>query len=128
MTAVLSPTLRAARHALVTATLDGGSLTLYSGVRPAFGSTSGIALQATLTMASPAGTLAGLVFTLTLPLAGLRIAAAAITWGRFCDATGVIVMDVDVSSTSVGTGDVLLDNTSGSIGAFVEITAATLTG
>lgn len=128
MTAVLSPALRAARHALVTTQLDDGSLTLYSGARPAFGDTSSLAPQAVITLASPAGTLAGLVFTLALPLAGLRTAAAAITWGRFCDSTGTILMDVDVSSTSAGTGDVLLDNTSGSIGAFVEITAATLTG
>lgn len=128
MTAVLSPTLRAARHALVIAELDGGSLTFYSGTRPAFGDTSGISAQAVITLTTPAGALSGLVFTLTLPLAGLRTAGAAITWARFCDSTGTILLDVDVSSTSDGTGDVLLDNTSGSIGAFVEITAATLTG
>lgn len=124
----LSPAIRALRLADVTDALDGGTLTYYSGTQPAFGVTAGVAPQAQATLTSPAGTLSGLTFTLTLPIAAMRTDAAAITWARYADSTGAIVADCDVTSTSTGTGAILLDNTSGPVGAFVEITSATLTG
>lgn len=127
MTAALSPAARAARAQVLVDLFAGGTLEFYGGTRPSFGTTSGLQLQATVALDTPAATLSGATLILTAPVEALRTDNKAITWARFVDASNAPVLDIDVTGTS-GTGDIKLSNTLGLIGGFVQLSSFTIVG
>lgn len=126
MTAVLAIAVRTAQLQVIADALDGGTLALYGGARPGLGGTPPGA-QCLIPLGSPAATVTGATLSFPTLIEGLRLDNATITWGRFMAADGSTVMDCDVSSVSAGTGDIQLDNVNGITGAFVQITAGSIT-
>lgn len=127
----LHPTIRFLRLNSTAHALDGGTIEFWSGARAAISDAPSGELQATATLATPAGTTLGLVFTFTTIGDALRVASAVITWARFKASDGSTVMDVDVGlSTSPSTPPegVLMSNTSGVTGALLSFSTGTLQG
>lgn len=121
----LSPTLRAARNALILDALDGGEVRFYDGTKPSPGGAA-TTLQVAVPLDSPAGTQAGSTTMFTPAADGIRVAASAITWCRFVDNTGAYVADATVSGPGGG-GTVVISATSGAIGGLVRLVTGTLT-
>jgi hypothetical protein len=103
----------------------GGLIKLYTGARPAAGATPIGALQATVELPNPCGTLSDGTLTFTPGAEGQRIADSEITWARMTDGGGVWVMDLDVSASGGG-GDMQLSTVVGFTGAFVRITSGVI--
>lgn len=128
----MSASLRTARLDLIRAGIDAaatpGKLLLYEAPRPAtFGGATAAALQCEITLEQPCAVVAAAVFTLAVPVEGVRIDNKAITWGRFLDGDDNFVGDANVRITgyvSTGPGDepdIQIDNPNGYIGGFVRI-------
>lgn len=131
MTIVLDPTIRQTRLQDVADAIAGGSLVLYAGTRPAYGVTTGLSQQAQVTLANPCATVSvppTIALTFTTVLEALRTGNLAITWCRFYKADATCAMDMDVTTTADGTGDLLLDTVDGVIGSFIQITGGSITG
>lgn len=131
MTIVLDPTIRQQRLQDVADAIAGGTLQLYAGTRPAYGVTTGLSLQASATLANPCASVSvppTIALTFIGVVEALRSAALDVTWARFLKADASVAMDMDVSTTTVGTGDILLDTVSGVIGSFIQITGGSITG
>jgi len=129
----LSDALRNARITLVKTAIDAGSLAgllrLYSGTKPAVGAAiTTQVLQCTIAFADPCGTVSGptLTFDAAGSVDGTRVDDKAITWARVVDSDGNFVADA-VVSISGGGGDIIINSTTGSIGAFIELVSGSLT-
>ena len=134
MAITYSSTLRTTRITAVNTAINAGSgagkLKLYNGTKSDAG---GSTLLATLTLADPAGTVSGNIFTLDCdPVLTATVAAGATatgkdaTWARITDSDDATVADMTVSGTA-GTGDIKLSNVTLIAGGEVSISAATIT-
>jgi hypothetical protein len=118
-----SAAVKQARSALLNTQLDGGSLLLYSGTRPATPDTAVTdqVLLAEFILASPAGSSTGGVWTGTLPDPALIPADGTPAWGRFLNSSDEPVADGDVGAT--GSGEAIeVENTNFVSGAYASIT------
>jgi hypothetical protein len=111
--------------------IDAGSgpgvFKLYSGTKPAPGTTPSGVLQCSIVLAdpcSPAVTSATLTFT--NGRTGVRLANDEIAWGRMEDSAGNWVIDGDVTDLA-GTGAFKITSTGGFTGAIVTLTSGTFT-
>ena len=105
--------------------LDGGSIELYTGAKPATRETA-VTTQtklATLTLADPAGTVLNgqLTFATISPDAGADANGTA-TWARIRNALGGVRFDCSVSAIG-GTGVLQLANTYFSLGSPVTVSS-----
>lgn len=133
MTWGLSDSLRNARITLVKDAIDAGASTgllrLYSGAKPAVGAAiTTQVLQCTLAFADPCGTVSGptLTFDTSGTVTGTRVDDKAITWARIVDSDDNFVADAVVSMPGGG-GDVIVNSTTGAIGALIEFVSGSLT-
>lgn len=121
----LSPAAKTARLNALLALCAGGTLTIYSGPRPAPGGAPTTALLV-YALASPAGTVAGETLTFTAPPAAAATATAAAVWGRITDSGGNWLLDGDAgppeSAALFRFNDPLLIE-----GVMIALLAATLT-
>lgn len=116
----------AARTAIMTAlrdTVPGGTLELLS---------AGSAVLAIFTLSTPAGSVAGDVWTLAFTSTSTTGTAAAAsgtvaTTARFKNAAAAVTLSGLTVSLTAGSGDVKLDNTSISTGQTVTISSGTVT-
>lgn len=78
--------------------LAGGSAKLYNGTRPATAATAITTqtLLATVTLASPMGTVSGLTLTVSATAAAAVVATGTATWARLASSAAVDVADGDV--------------------------------
>lgn len=100
----LSLAVRNARATDLNTRLAGGSLAIYSGSQPA-SPDDGIGaatLLATLTLASPAGSVAIGVLTCTLPPSATIVANGTAAWARFRQSDATAVADGSVGATGSG--------------------------
>lgn len=110
--------------------LAGGTCKLYNGTRPATAATAITTqtLLATVTLASPMGTVSGLTLTVSATAAAAVLATGTATWGRFATSAAVDVADGDVglSSSAINVDDVnLIQNGSVSItGGSIQLPAS----
>ena len=117
----------AARSDMLTAllpSLNGGTIKLYNGAKPAaLGAPSGT-LLATLTMGNPAGTVSGGVLTIgsVTQTNGDHVSGTP-TFIRFASSGGTVVADIDIGS---GAGNVQFTGTVVT-GQNVTVTGLTLT-
>lgn len=131
MSVIISPAGRARRLQSIADSIAGGTLIYYSGTRPAFGTLTGLTEQARVTLDNPCAqvsTTPSVAMSFLTTVEAIRSDGQPITWARFLEANGDIYADVDVGTTSAGVGDILLDNTSGTIGGFVQITGGSVGG
>lgn len=127
MTLTLSATIRSALADVIGDALDGGSIQIRSGSRPAGpGSTATGTLLATVVLESPAFTESGGVLTLVDPDAVTAAADGTATWCRFLNASSAAVMDGKVTGTGGG-GDLTLATTTITSGLSVDVTGGTIT-
>lgn len=115
---------RQARANLHLTWLDGGTLEIYSGTRPATPDTAitDQVLLCTFTLADPAGSATDGVFTGTLPDPALVLEDGDATWARAKDDQDGTVWDADVGTT--GSGAVVeLNSASLVAGGYVTLTA-----
>mgnify|MGYP006976796087 CR=1 FL=1 len=127
MSLTLATSLRSALAAEIAAALDGGSIEIRTGTRPANpGVAAGGTLLATVVLESPAFTESGGVLTLVDPDPVVAAANGTATWCRFLDSGGTAVMDGKVTATGGG-GDLTLATTTISTGLTVDVTGGTIT-
>ena len=115
----LSAVVRHSRASLLGTQLDGVTLSLYTGTRPADPDTAitDQVLLAEFTLADPSGTATDGVWTGELPDPVMILATGTPTWGRFAG-----VADADVGVT--GSGEAIeVENTSFIEGAYASITS-----
>jgi hypothetical protein len=104
----------------------GGSLTIYSGVRPAKGGAETTAL-CTFTLKNPAaGAASGGVLTFTRPDDVIATATGTATWARIKNSGGTFVADMAVGATGSGAA-VEINNTSIEQGRAVSCESAVIT-
>ena len=116
------------RASLLGTWLDGGTLILYTGTKPATPDTAitDQVLLATFVLADPAGTATDGVWTGELPDPALIMDTGTPTWGRFIDSTDGNVCDADVGATGSGAA-IEVENTSFVSGAYASVTSMTIT-
>ncbi len=121
----LSPVVKTARLNALLSLCAGGTLTIYSGPRPAPGGATTTALLV-YALSSPAGTVAGDTLTFAVPAAVAATATAAAVWGRIADSGGNWLLDGDAGLPDSGAlfrfNDTLLVE-----GVMIALLAATLT-
>lgn len=121
----LSPVVKTARLNALLSLCAGGTLTIYSGPRPAPGGAATTALLV-YALASPAGTVAGDTLTFAVPAAVAAATAATAVWGRIADSGGNWLLDGDAgppeSAALFRFNDPLLIE-----GVMIALLAATLT-
>ncbi len=122
--------LRAARLNQITARAGANALLrIYSGSQPATGGTP-TTLLAQLTcnaVFAPSTSTATLTLNSISPTSSANNSGAA-TWARIVQADGTThVLDMTVSTTSAGTGDLQLDDTNIVLGGTVAISSANIT-
>lgn len=119
----LAATVRQSRANLLGTQLDGGTLRLYTGTRPADPDTAVTdqVLLAEFSLSDPSGTATDGVWTGELPDPVMILATGTPTWGRF-----VGVADADVGVT--GSGEAIeVENTSFVQGAYASVTQLVIT-
>lgn len=109
--------------------LDGGTLGIYSGTRPA---TNGGAITdqvklCELTLEDPAGSATDGVWTCSpLPDAAVNLQNGTASWARATDDAAAVVCDLDVGTTGSGAA-VILSNLVMVAGATTEVVFFTIT-
>lgn len=127
MTVTLSTTLRSDLADVLGTALDGGSIQIRSGTRPAGpGTTATGTLLATVALENPAFSEASGVLTLADPDAVTAVADGTATWCRFLNASAAAVLDGRVTATGGG-GDVTLATTSITTGLSIDVTGGSIT-
>lgn len=125
----LSEAVRSARLQQIIDALDAGSaagkMKFYSGTRPSAGGAPTGVLQATITLAKPCGEVEAAILTFVTGVEGQRVAEDEIAWVRLTDSDDTFVADLSVSGVG-GTGDVIITNVNGYIGAFVRLQSLTI--
>jgi len=116
------------RAELTSGWLDGGTLKLYSGTRPATPNTAidTQVLLVTFTLPNPSGTVANGVWTKGAIVAALVAESGNAAWGRAFDSSGAVIADCDVGTVNSG-AMVELSNTSLVSGGYVTVVSFTLT-
>jgi hypothetical protein len=117
------------RASLLGTWLDGATVGIYSGTRPAAngGAITDQVLLCEVTLDDPAGEAEDGVWTCSpLPDPGTNVADGTATWARVIDPLDDVVCDLDVGTTGSGAA-VLLDNASIVSGATTEIVSFTIT-
>lgn len=109
--------------AQIDAAATPSKLLFYSGARPPNGGAA-TALQATVQLAQPCGTIAGSVLTFVVGMEGFRVDDKTITWCRFVDGDGKFVGDANVGMAGGG-ADISISNINGFVGGIVRLTAGT---
>lgn len=120
---------RQSRASLLGTWLDGGTLGIYDGTRPATngGAITTQVLLCEFELDDPAGEATDGVWTCDpLPDPGLNLADGTAAWARAVDALGGVVCDLDVGVPGSGAA-VILDNASIVTGATTEIVSFTIT-
>lgn len=108
---------------------EPGTLTFYTGTKPAVpGASTDETALAVLTFARPSAALSGsvLVFSALEPERNAPAAGTA-TWARATDAAGNAVFDCDVTAEGQG-GTIQLDQTAIKMGALVQIQSFKISG
>lgn len=124
MALTLSTAARTARMNALLAIIPGGTIKLYNGSKPASLGAPGGTLLATLTLASPAGTVASGVFTVgSVTQTNSAHVAGTPTFARFSDSGSTVVADVDIGS---GGGTISFTGTVAN-GQNVTVTGLTIT-
>lgn len=124
MALTLSTAARSARMTSLLGLIPGGTIKLYNGTKPAALGTPGGTLLATLTLASPAGTVASGVLTIgSVTQTNSTHVAGTPTFARFTDSGGTVVADVDIGS---GAGTISFTGTVVN-GQNVTVTGLTIT-
>lgn len=124
MSVTLATALRSAMAAAMADVLDGGTVQIRSGTRPAGpGATATGSLLATVAVvvSETDG-----VITLADPAPVTGVGDGEATWCRFLDSGGTAVMDGKVTATGGG-GDLTLATTTISTGLTVDVTGGTIT-
>jgi len=116
------------RAELTAGWLDGGTLKLYSGTRPATPNTAitSQVLLVTFTLPDPSGTVENGVWTKGTIAAALVAESGNAVWGRAFDSSGVVIADCDVGTVASG-AMVELSNTALVSGGYVTVVSFTLT-
>lgn len=123
-TLTFSTAARSAQMTGVNGLLAGGTIKLYSGTKPASLGTPSGTLLATLTLGSPAGTVASGVLTIgAVTQTNSAHVSGTPTFIRFTDSGGAVVADIDIGS---GAGTVSFTGTVAT-GQNVTVTGLTLT-
>lgn len=119
---------RQARASLLGTWLDGGTVSLYTGTRPATPDTAitDQVLLAAFQLADPAGVATDGVWVGELSDPALILDTGTPTWARFRDDASGTVCDADVGATGSGAA-VEVENTSFVEGAYASITSMTIT-
>lgn len=130
MALTLANATASAKADAATARLDGGSIRLYAGTRPATADTAltDQTLLATLTFGTPAfGAAAnGVAIANAITQDGSADATGTAAFARLLTSGGAPVMDAAVSAAGGG-GDIELNSTSIQAGAVVSVTSFTYT-
>jgi hypothetical protein len=120
---------RQSRASLLAAWLDGGTISVYAGTRPA-SADDAITTQtliAAFGLPTPAGSAADGVWTADpLPPNALILADGTATWARVRDSAAAVICDLDVGATDSGEA-LELDDTACVAGAYLIATALTIT-
>lgn len=99
MTLTVNTAARSAQMTALMGQFPGGTLKLYNGAKPSALGTPAGTLLATLTLGSPAGTVASGVLTIgSVTQTNSAHVAGTPTFARFCDSGGAAVADVDIGS------------------------------
>lgn len=118
---------RTSRAALLDTWLDGGTLALYDGTRPADADTALDTQTLLATFTGLAGGAATGAWTASpLPDDALVLATATVTWARLRDSSDATVADLDVGATGSG-ADVEVGATALVAGAYVALTSLVIT-
>lgn len=119
---------RQSRAALHGTWLDGGTLEIYSGTRPADPDTAVTdqVLLCAFTLPDPAGAAVDGIFDGEPPDRAMIVADGTAAWARAYDDIDAVIWDADVGSSGSGNA-VELDNVSLVSGAYVTVTALTIT-
>lgn len=129
MALTLATATRNAQAAELGALLNGGTLKLYNGSRPASANTalSGQTLLATFNFANPAfGSPSGGVVTANAIADATPAANGTATWARLESSVPGTVVDASVSVTGGG-GDVQISSTTIDTGVDISVTSVTIT-
>jgi len=81
------------------------------------------ALQVSIALAKPSGTILGTALDMTVPAEGQRVDGQVITWARLINGAGFWVADFDVGlAGGIPPASIELDRLDGYTGAFVRLT------
>ncbi|MDG4562556.1 MAG: hypothetical protein P9E88_14810 [Candidatus Competibacter sp.] len=118
---------RQSRGELVAGWLDGGTIKVYDGTRPATPDTviTSQTLLVIFELPDPAGTVTNGVWEADVIDAAMIAATGTAAWARLFDATGAVIADLDVGLTDSDAA-LWLDNLSLVAGGLVTVTGLTI--
>lgn len=128
----LSTALRTTRMTAILTAIDAGSgpgtITIYSGTRPATGGALGASVQlGVVTFPDPAGSVSGATLTFgTFVADSSADATNTASWARIADSTGAFVADVGVGVSGSG-AEIILNTVNIVSGGQISITSGQLT-
>jgi hypothetical protein len=110
---------------LVNTAASGGTLTLYTGPKPAAGGAATTSLGA-FDLSTPAGTVSGGVLTFTDPSDIEVVANGTAVWARIADSSDAWVGDFTVSNLS-GSGEIRLTDVNLLTGMILDVVTLSIT-
>jgi hypothetical protein len=120
-----STTVRNDRMSVVNAASAGGKLAFYVSPKPATGGATTTKL-AEFNLNTPAGVVAGAVWTFADPIDATVIADGTVTWARITNNVGGFVADFTVSNLA-GAGEIKLTDVNLLVGMILDVTSLTIT-
>lgn len=100
-------------------------VSIYEGVRPAFGGAPAGALLVAVALPAPVGTVSGGVLTLTASAEAQVTTTGTAAWARVTNGAGALAWDCDVSDLA-GAGEIRLASIALYAGGFTRVVSGTL--